>query len=78
MKCNNAKDGKVVWKVIKECNEDVLCDIREREIKMIVDKSFDPLIPQERKSTDTSESESDSVSTRSNKKTEDKDYSDTF
>ena len=43
---------------------------------MIVDKSFDPLIHQERKSTDTTESESDTASTASHKKTDD--YNDVF
>ena len=76
IECNNAKDGKVVWKVIKECDEDTFRYIREREIKMIVDKSFDPLIPQELESTDTTESDSDTASTASNKKTDD--YSDVF
>ena len=76
IECNNAKDGKVVWKVIKECDEDAFRYIREREIKMCVDKKFDPLIPQEREPTDTTGSESDTASTVSDKKTDD--YQDVF
>ena len=76
IECNNAKDGKVVWKVIKECDEDAFRYIREREIKMIVDKSFDPLIPQERESTDITGSETNTASTVSKKKPDD--YNDVF
>ena len=51
--CSNTKDDKVVWKVIKECNEDIFRDIQEREIKMIVIKNFNLLIFEEYMSTNT-------------------------
>ena len=52
--CRNAKDDKVVWKGIKKCDDNLFCDIRKCEIKIIVNKSFNSLIPQEYIYTDTS------------------------
>ena len=43
--CQNAADGKVAWKVITECDEDIFESIRIRELE-ILKKTFNPIIPE--------------------------------
>ena len=48
--CQNAADGKVAWKVVSECDEDIFLSIRTRELELMK-KSFDPMIKDESEST---------------------------
>ena len=44
--CENAADGKVTWKVISECDEDVFASIRMREVELLK-KGFNPVLESE-------------------------------
>ena len=44
--CDNAADGKVTWKVISECDEDMFASIRMRELELL-NNSFNPMIENE-------------------------------
>ena len=44
--CQNAADGKVTWKVISECDEDIFASIRIQELD-IFKKRFNPMIKNE-------------------------------
>lgn len=73
---NNAKGGNAVWEIIKECDKDKFFEIQEWEIKMIVNKNFDPLIPKGCKSINSTES--DTASESGSKFNKSKYYNDEF
>ena len=68
--CQNAKEGKVPWKVIKECDEDLFEEARLKETNLL-QKSFTANIPED--SASDSSSESDDHDTEANE-----DYCDVF
>ena len=50
--CQNAADGKVTWKVISKCDEDIFASIRIRELE-IFKKKFNPIIENEPETSDS-------------------------